>query len=543
MKKTLLILCACICAANIFAEQPKTTRIEKCLSTYNDVMRQLDNYYVDTLNYEDLTETAINQMLRKIDPYTVYFPERKNDDLKLMTTGKYGGIGAVIMQRKDSTGTQWVYISDPYENMPAAEMDLRAGDKILSVDGKNMKGKNTQEVSNMLRGLPETELIVKIEREGQLKPITKALVRKEIKLPAVGYYTKIDGDLPVAYIYFTEFTEHSADEFRSALVDLVENHGCKALIFDLRGNGGGIIDEAVKIMSLFVPKGTEIVSTKGKDESKNRTYKTTTAPLYPELPITLLVNSSSASASEIVAGSMQDLDRATLIGTRTFGKGLVQNVRSISGNGHLKVTTAKYYIPSGRCIQAIDYSKRRADGSVERVPDSLTHEFKTRLGRIVRDGGGIEPDIKSVDTLSKVDISYSLYYDNLFFDYATRYRNTHDSLPPVEKFEVTDEIIDDFINFLREKNFKYETETSKYMGELIEMAEHEDIDTAHIASLKKLKEVLTPNMEEAIWRQKEHIREYLGSELVKRYYFQKGNMAYGLRYDDDVKLAIESFKK
>lgn len=543
MKKTLLLIFTCLCTISVLAEQPKTTRIDKCLSIYNDVMRQLDNYYVDTLNYEDLTETAINQMLRKIDPYTVYYPERKNDDLKLMTTGKYGGIGAVIMQKKDSTGNQWVYISDPYENMPAADADLRAGDKILSIDGKSMKGKTTQEVSNLLRGLPDTELTLKIEREGVKKSMVKTLVRKEIKLPAVGYFTRIDGDLPVAYIYFTEFTEHSADEFCTALVELVEKQGCQALVFDLRGNGGGIIDEAVKIMSFFVPKGTEIVSTKGKDSSKNRTYKTTTEPLYPNLPISLLVNNNSASASEIVAGSMQDLDRATLVGTRTFGKGLVQNVRGITGNGHLKVTTAKYYIPSGRCIQAIDYSRRRDDGSVERVPDSLTHEFKTRLGRIVRDGGGIEPDIKSVDTLSKVDISYALYYGNLFFDYATRYRNTHDSLPAAEDFIVTDDIISDFIAFLKEKDFKYETETSKYMSELIEMAEHEDIDTVHIAELKALKLVLTPNMEDAIWRQKEHIQEYLGSEIVKRYYFQKGNMAYGLRYDEDVKLAIEQLKK
>lgn len=540
MKRIILFAISIVCITTLMAEQ-KSTRIDKNLSIYNDIIRQLDNNYVDTLNYETLVESSINQMLRKIDPYTVYYPERKFDDLKLMTTGKYGGIGSIIMQREDSTGTRWVYISEPYEGKPAQLADLRAGDKIIAIDGKSTKGKTTQEVSTMLKGLPNTELSIKIEREGEKKPLVKTVIREEVQLPAVSYFAKLDNN--VGYIEFTEFTEHSSEEFKQALVNLAEEQKCTSLIIDLRNNGGGIIDEAVKIMSYFVPKGTEIVSTKGKDEDKNRTYKTTTQPLYPELPICLLVNSNSASAAEIVAGSMQDLDRGTLIGTRTFGKGLVQNVRNISGGGHLKVTTAKYYIPSGRCIQAIDYSKRREDGSVERVPDSLTHEFKTKSGRIVRDGGGIEPDIKSSDTLSKLDVTYSLYVQNLFFDYATHYRQMNESLPSVDKFVVTDSIITDFISYLDQKHFTYETETSKYLKDVIEMAEHEDIDSSYIQSLKSLRKEITPSYKDAIWRQKEHIQEYLGSEIVKRYYFQNGNIGYMLRYDDDIKSAIKELSK
>lgn len=549
-------------AQNKANKEQKYTRAEKSINIYNDVLRQLDMNYVDSLPYETLTETAINSMLRKIDPYTIYYPKQKEDDLRMMTTGKYGGVGAVIAQRNDKESktddaatkdsrnketkaketkakeTRYIYISDPYEGMPAQQADIRAGDKIINIDGKSTINKSVKEVSDMLRGVPETELKITLLREGQTEPIVKTLIRKEIKLPAVDFYTALPDHL--GYISFTEFTEKSADDFRRALQTLVEKNRIDSLVIDLRGNGGGIIDEAVKILSLFVEKGTTVVETKGKDPTKNRIYKTISEPAYPDMPLYVLVNSQSASASEILCGALQDLDRATLIGTRTYGKGLVQNIRSISYDGHLKVTTAKYYIPSGRCIQAIDYSKRRNDGSVERVPDSLTHEFKTKKGRIVRDGGGIVPDINTEDTLSKVDISYSLFINNLFFDYATHYRATHAALPLPADFVVEDTLINDFETFLQQRNFTYETESSKYLNEFLQLIRQEDLDSTVYQQVEALRPMLIPSVHDAIQRNKTNIQMYLGSEIVSRYYFQKGRIEYNLRFDKDLKYVRRS---
>ncbi len=544
-------------AQNKANKEQKYTRAEKSINIYNDVLRQLDMNYVDSLPYETLTETAINSMLRKIDPYTIYYPKQKEDDLRMMTTGKYGGVGAVIAQRNDKESktddaatkdsknketkakeTRYIYISDPYEGMPAQQADIRAGDKIINIDGKSTINKSVKEVSDMLRGVPETELKITLLREGQTEPIVKTLIRKEIKLPAVDFYTALPDHL--GYISFTEFTEKSADDFRRALQTLVEKNRIDSLVIDLRGNGGGIIDEAVKILSLFVEKGTTVVETKGKDPTKDRIYKTISEPAYPDMPLYVLVNSQSASASEILCGALQDLDRATLIGTRTYGKGLVQNIRSISYDGHLKVTTAKYYIPSGRCIQAIDYSKRRNDGSVERVPDSLTHEFKTKKGRIVRDGGGIVPDINTEDTLSKVDISYSLFINNLFFDYATHYRATHATLPLPADFVVEDTLINDFETFLQQRNFTYETESSKYLNEFLQLIRQEDLDSTVYQQVEALRPMLIPSVHDAIQRNKTNIQMYLGSEIVSRYYFQKGRIEYNLRFDKDLKYVRRS---
>ncbi len=539
---------------SISAKKP-TSRVDQSLSIYNDVMRQLDINYADTLNYEKLTETSINQMLRQLDPYTVYIPEDKTNDLRFMTTGKYGGIGAVIMQQNDTTqgGKKItnVYISNPYEGKPAQKADVRAGDKILEVDGKSAEGKTTAEVSQMLRGTPGSTITIKLERYGETKPITRTFTREEIKMNPVDYAvllsqesgTKIQdlnalADKKVAYISFSDFTEGSARVFSDTL-DAMVGRGAESLIIDLRGNGGGIIDEAVKLLANFVPKGTEVVSTKGRRTGTDYTYRTPFTPKYPDMPIIVLVNNQSASAAEIVAGAFQDLDRATIMGTRTFGKGLVQNIRPIAQGGHLKVTTAKYYIPSGRCIQAIEY---KHDGSAERVADSLTHEFKTREGRIVRDGGGIEPDIVVTDS-SKVNICYSLYVQNMFFDYATRYRTQHPTLPSPEIFTVSDSLIANFITFLQEKNFTYKTETSKYFADVLRMAHNEALDSTTLKALEDLQTHLNPSVETAIWNNKADIQEYLGQELVGRYYFQKGQTTYTLRDDETLKRAIEELQK
>lgn len=516
-------------------ERQETTRADECISIFNDVLRQVDVNYVDTLNYEDLTETAINAMLRKIDPYTVYYPKKNDRELRMMTTGKYGGIGSIIQQRprpdkaskKQPKDSLWTYAVNPYEGKPAQRAGMQAGDRILSIDGKTTKGLTVSEVSNNLRGVPGTTVVVEIEREGVAKPIKLEIVREDIHLDAVSYYTTIEADslsTPVGYIAFNEFTEGSAQAFSNALDELYYNRGARKLIFDLRGNGGGIVDEALQIVNLFVDEGQKVVETKGKTSRSNYIYQTRNKPRYKDLPLVVLVDKNSASASEIVSGALQDLHRATLIGQRTFGKGLVQNVRPIVYGGHIKVTTSKYYLPSGRCIQAIDYSERQKG-----------HELKRDTA------GGILPDIVLNDS-AKVDICYSLFLNHYFFDYATRYHRLHDSIAKPDQFMLTDGDIEDFCKFLNERKFKYETETGKFFADMLKMAKHEDIDSTTLAQLEALEPMLTPDFREAIERNKDEVKEMLGSEIVLRYYYQRGQAAYNLRYDDEIKRALSELK-
>ncbi|MBR2165644.1 MAG: S41 family peptidase [Paludibacteraceae bacterium] len=520
-------------------ERQNTSRANQCIDIFTDVMRQVDVNYVDTLNYETLTETAINSMLRKIDPYTVYYPKKKDDDLRMMTTGKYGGIGSIIQQRplakgkgerskakgsKDSLAT---YAVNPYEGKPAQRAGILAGDRILSVDGKSTMGLTVSEVSNNLRGEPGTTVVLEIEREGVEKPFKVSIVREDIHLEPVSYYTVLTADTlpePVAYIAFSEFTEGSAQAFANALDEMYYTRGARKLVIDLRGNGGGIVDEALQIVNLFVDRDQMIVETRGKTARSNNVYRTRSNPRYKDLPIVILVDKNSASASEIVSGALQDLKRAKLIGQRTFGKGLVQNVRPIAYGGHIKVTTSKYYLPSGRCIQAIDYSERQKG-----------HELKRDTA------GGILPDIVLNDS-SKVDICYSLYINHYFFDYATRYHRLHESIARPEEFEVTDEEIEDFCKFLDERKFKYETETGKFFADMIKMAKHEDIDSATIAQLEAFEPVLTPDFREAIERNKEEVKQMLGSEIVLRYYYQKGQAAFNIRFDKELHRALQEIK-
>ena len=511
--KKLLLLPALFLALSIMAES-KTTRIDKNLTIYTDVMRQLDINYVDTLNYDELIKTSINAMLRQVDPYTIYIPESEDDDLRMMTTGKYGGIGAIIMQRDSD-----VYVSDPYEHMPAAESGLMAGDRFVRVDDLECHGKTTKEVSDRLRGKPGTTLTITVERDSAL--ITKEIKRREIHLPAVSYATTLNDT--VGYILFSEFTTNSAQDFLLALDKMVQNDGIKRLVIDLRGNGGGVIDEAIQIVSFFVPKGTEVVSTKGKVERTCRSYTTQTTPIFPDMPLVVLVDDQSASASEIVAGALQDLNRATIVGQRTFGKGLVQNIRPIAYGGHLKVTTAKYYLPSGRCIQAIDYAERQKGHKLQRDT-----------------AGGILPDVVLTDS-QKLDITYNLYRDQLFFDYATRYRRQHDTIAPATHFALTDEAIEDFCLFLDEKKFTYETETGRYLGELIEMAQQEDLDSTLLAELEAFKPRLTVDYRAAIQRNRKEVERLLGGEIVKRYYYHQGYYAYMIRYDEEIERALSAF--
>lgn len=515
----------------LMAQKQKTSRIDQSLTIYNDVMRQLDINYVDTLNYDDLTETAINAMLRKIDPYTVYYPKKKDDDLRMMTTGKYSGIGSIIQQRetKNKRGEKerQIIIANPYEGKPAQRNGVQAGDRILSVDGISTKGQMVSEVSNNLRGVPGSEVTLLLERDGVEKPFTVSFAREDIHIDPITYYCTITADtLPeaVGYIGFSEFTTNSAREFAMVLDDLYYNQGVRALIIDLRGNVGGIVDEAISIVNLFVDKGTEIVSTKGKTQNSCRTYYTTSSARFPDLPLTILVDKNSASASEILSGSLQDLQRATLVGQRTFGKGLVQNVRPIAYDGHLKVTTSKYYLPSGRCIQAIDYAERQRGKELRRDT-----------------AGGILPDVVLSDS-AKVDVCYSLYVKNMFFDYATQYHRLHDSIAAPDVFTLTDLDIEDFCQFLDEQGFTYETETGKYFRDVLEMARHEDIDSTTLLALEALLPQLQPSFREAIYRNLDEVKSLLGSEIVLRYYYQRGQAAYQLRFDDELKRALSECK-
>lgn len=490
----------------------QTTRIDKNLTIYTDVMRQLDINYVDTLNYDNLIESSINYMLHKVDPYTLYIPKREDDELRRMTQGKYGGVGSLIMYRDSN-----VFVNELYEGMPAQQAGLLPGDRFVKVDGMDCKGKNTKEVSDKLRGKPGTTIEIILERDSQL--ITKQVTRRDIHLPAVSYATVLQDS--IGYILFSEFTANSAQEFLAALDAMVQSHGIKRLIVDLRGNGGGLIDEAIQIVGFFVPKGTEVVATKGKIERSNHAYTTQTSPIFPNMPLIVLVNGQSASASEIVAGSLQDLKRATIIGERTFGKGLVQNIRPIAYGGHLKVTTSKYYLPSGRCIQAIDYAERQRGHELHRDT-----------------AGGILPDVVLTDS-AKLDITYNLYRDHLFFDYANRYQRLHHSIAPATEFMLTDSDLEDFCRFLDEKKFTYETETGRNLGELIKMAKQEDIDSTLLAELEAFKPRLTVDYRAAIQRNREEVEELLGGEIIKRYYYHRGYYAYMLRYDEQVRRAIE----
>ena len=516
---TLLILGFSVSAWSV--EQQAS--IVKNMDIYNAIWRELSINYVDTINYDQLNKTAIDRMLQKLDPYTVYIPESEEDDLKMMTTGAYGGIGAMITQKGD-----FVCISEPYEGMPAQKNDVRAGDLILELNGKSMKGKKTSEVSQLLRGSQGTEIELVLQRPGEKKPIKKHFLREVIQIDPVEYYGMV-GD-STGYIALRDFTDKTTVEFRDAMADLTQNRGMKNLVIDLRNNGGGLVSEAINIAGMFLPKHSLVVNMKGIQPQNNKSYKTMSEPLYPNMPLVILVNTNSASASEILAGVFQDMDRAVVLGERTYGKGLVQTVRRLPHNTYLKVTTSKYYIPSGRCVQAIDYAHRNEDGSIGRIPDSLTTEFTTRNGRKVRDGGGILPDtlLKRRD---QVNISYYLFVKNIFFDYATEFVQTHKTIAAPDTFLMSDEAYDEFVKYVLDRKFTYKLESEGMIKELKNMAKVEGYEQESAAAFEALEAVLRPNVERDLRLFRKDVEALLSSEIIRRYYFQKGVIKYELRFD------------
>jgi len=509
-------------------------KISKNLTIFNSVLRELDMFYVDTLSYNKMMKTTIDNMLEKLDPYTVYLPEEETEDLTFMTTGEYAGIGALIM-KKDKL----ICISEPYEGMPAQRNGVRAGDVIIEVDGEEVENLSVSEVSALLKGTPNTMIKLKLKRLGEKKLIEKEFLREKIQVNPVSYSAKVADK--VGYVMLNEFTDRAALELKNAVSELVKQDKIESLVLDIRNNGGGLIDEAVKIVGFFVPKGTDVVTTKGKNKESDRTYKTPVEPVFPQLKLVLLANRSSASASEIVAGSIQDLDRGVIVGERTFGKGLVQNIRPLNYGGHLKVTTAKYYIPSGRCIQALDYSHRNEDGSVGHIPDSLTSEFKTHNGRIVRDGGGIVPDTITKDD-RKINIAYYIFAQNLYFDFATLYVLQHPTIAAPSEFVLSDADFKAFMDYLVEKKFTYTTQTEKSYNALLEMAQYEGLDKQAKAEFTALKTKLMPDITKNIADNKTEVTELLSLEIIKRYYYQKGEIQFSLRTDKDLKVALNLLK-
>ncbi len=505
--------------------------ISKNLDIYTTLFRELNINYVDEINSGELMEEAINAMLESLDPYTIYIPESEVEDYKFMTTGQYGGIGALIHKQGD-----YVVISEPYEGFPAFKAGLIAGDRILKINNESAKGKSSADVSKVLKGSPGTTLKILIERTGESKPIEKEIIREKIKIENIPYYGMMNDD--IAYIKLTGFTQHAARELKNSFLKLKENNDVKSLILDLRGNGGGLMNEAVDITNIFVEKDKEVVSTKGKLSNKNKSHKTRYASVNLSIPLIVLVNQASASASEIVAGAIQDFDRGVIIGQRTFGKGLVQNVIPLSYNSKVKVTVAKYYIPSGRCIQAIDYSLKDDNGHFNKIPDSLITAFKTQNGRTVYDGGGIEPDIK-LKPLKYSNIATSLFIKFLIFNYATKFCMENPEIPSADDFIITDQIFDDFKNYISDKDYDYITESEKTLEKLKKHAEKEKYFDAIQSEYETLKMKMKHDKNEDLNKYKDQISELLKIDIVSRYYYQKGKIIASIADDPEIKEAME----
>ncbi len=520
-------------ASAVAATRSNKAEITRNLDIFNSLYKELQTNYVDTIDAEKSITRAITAMLNDIDPYTEYFPASQQEDIAMMTSGEYAGIGSIIQQRPEGG----VIISEPYEGSPAQMAGLRPGDLLLMIDNDSVTGWTSAKVSEKLKGQAGTDVRVTVDRPYVTDSIlTFDITRRKIQLPAVPYYGVVRDN--IGYIYLNSFTDRAASDVRDALLELKKDPRVKSIVLDLRGNRGGLLEAAVKIVGMFVPKNTEVLRTRGKGLLNEKVYKTTSAPLDTRIPLAVLIDGVSASSSEITAGALQDLDRAVIIGNRSFGKGLVQTTRPLPYDGILKVTIAKYYIPSGRLIQAIDYSHRNPDGSVARIPDSLTNVFTTLHGREVRDGGGITPDI-TVDYDEANRLTYNIISDNWAFDYATRFAARNDTIAPAEDFVVTDSIFEDFKAFIDPEKFHYDKVCEQMLSSLREAAELEGyMNDSTKKEFDILEGLLKHNLNHDLDNNRKDIESLLAGEIIRRYYYQKGQVIESLKRDEVLDSAV-----
>lgn len=537
MKKVLISLLMVLLAAPAFAQidRDHDFKTAKNMDIFNSIYKNLDLMYVDTLDAEEVVGNGIKAMLGSLDPYTTYYPEEKVNELKNMLTGKYAGVGAVV---RYNFQLQRVCISEPYENMPAAEVGLKKGDIILSIDNEDMTNKDVAYVSDHLRGDPGTSFIIKVKRPSTGKTLKMKITRRTIQMPFLPYYGMLEGGF--GYINFNSFTDNCAKDVRRAFIDL-KKQGAKGLVFDLRNNGGGSVSEAVSIINMFLPKGKTVLKMQGKLQRSNKEYKTSVEPVDSVMPMVVLVNGNSASASEIMSGSLQDYDRAIILGTRTYGKGLVQTTMDLPYNGQMKLTTAKYYIPSGRCVQALNY-KHAKGGYVEHVPDSLTKVFYTANGREVRDGGGVKPDVEvKPDSLPNIAFYLAGARDSneVMLNYEVDYIAKHPTIAPAKDFALTDADYDEFKARVLKADFKYDRETEKYLKDLEKLAKFEGYYDDAKPEFEALKKKLSHNVAKDLDYNKEYIKQLLENEIVAAYYFQAGAIQNSLRYDKQIKETVK----
>lgn len=537
MKKVLVSLLMVLLAAPAFAQidRDHDFKTAKNMDIFNSIYKNLDLMYVDTLDAQEVVGNGIKAMLGSLDPYTTYYPEEKVNELKNMLTGKYAGVGAVV---RYNFQLQRVCISEPYENMPAAEVGLKKGDIILSIDDEDMTNKDVAYVSDHLRGDPGTSFIIKVKRPSTGKTLKMKITRRTIQMPFLPYYGMLEGGY--GYINFNSFTDNCAKDVRRAFIDL-KKQGAKGLVFDLRNNGGGSVSEAVSIINMFLPKGKTVLKMQGKLQRSNKEYKTSVEPVDSVMPMVVLVNGNSASASEIMSGSLQDYDRAIILGTRTYGKGLVQTTMDLPYNGQMKLTTAKYYIPSGRCVQALNY-KHAKGGYVEHVPDSLTKVFYTANGREVRDGGGVKPDVEvKPDSLPNIAFYLAGARDSneVMLNYEVDYIAKHPTIAPAKDFALTDADYDEFKARVLKADFKYDRETEKYLKDLEKLAKFEGYYDDAKPEFEALKKKLSHNVAKDLDYNKEYIKQLLENEIVAAYYFQAGAIQNSLRYDKQIKEAVK----
>jgi len=505
--------------------------ISKNLDIFASVYKELNTYYVDEIEPADLMRNGIDAMLKSLDPYTNFISEAEIEGYKMKTTGKYGGIGAAIR-----TDGEFVIITEPYEGFPAFKAGLRAGDKIVEIEGKSAKGKNSEQVSKILRGSPGTNVSIKIKRPQEKKTMPIKLTREEVKINAVPYSAEVsDG---IGYVKLTSFTQRCSADVIKAINKLKKEEKIDKLIFDLRSNPGGLLNEAVNISNIFIPKGKEVVSTKGKNRDWNKTYKTLKEPLDLNIPVVVLTNGSSASASEIVSGVLQDYDRGVIVGQKTFGKGLVQTTKNVGYNSKVKLTTSKYYIPSGRCIQKINYAEKDANGKPIKMPDSLKTEFKTKNGRIVYDGVGVDPDV-TTEKKTYANISKTLLNKQLIFNYVTNFALKNKSIDDPKSFKITDAQFNQFVNYIKDKDYKYDTKSEKLLKNFKETTENEKYYNALKTEISTMESKIKADKEKDVYKHKAEIKKLLEAEIVSRYFYKKGKIEYNLKTDKEVLKAIE----